>query len=925
MDLYQGRHQPFHRQFAQEIKEVSLIVILLGFLSAYHYIPIVQSLVDKPFNFAVAGITMAYGHVSTFLYEHTGMDFGFVSPRPDPDFLFRVRLAAYVNEKRPGPLLDIAVDARLTDAERTEALNSLLKFDSTAQWVQPLLNELAKGGLPGLYEKQSPLLDALMQRVRAEGGIRQPLVRAYADSVLSFIMQHPKPVLREHAYRWVNDLIAEDSIYLLADRLALEKDPEAREALSEAFWNIRAVSNPSIVPPQLLPSYRVPGWNSVRTPLAYVLARTGYSKANEALMAATHDESLGSEKLAWIHLALSGKPFPKSLSISDQLQTVLAQRKKAREDQVRWAVARQMMKQQAEENERLAAVQAQQEAEAAQQAEARRKAALLAQAKLDQQRKEKIRLAEEQKAEQDRLREEKAAQSRIAAAKLAQEKAQAEKIRLEQKRAADAKLAEAKKQERARQIAAAKEAAEKERLEKARIEEARLEEEQRKKQEQEIAAAKAAEEKARIEKARLEEERMAAAKKAAEEKARLEKLRIEEEKLAAAKATEENIDTGNFNPDAVAVAVPKQKEKVDLSQSLAPAENPELAAPEKSRDIKSLEATAKKPVDLITVQVKGAAPTTPAAAKLGSFEKLESKIAEPTKVAKMPTEAEINQELARREQAATKKKQAKAQQGQMSSVNLVFAVKNQDVPLYVNPGYTKLTGVVLPIGSKGQASFRVMIGDDEWFQVKCKKDTGWANASLLNVYEVPTVAESIPLAAPVDAPKAKPKAVGQAMETTYFEPVSGNVAVFSEPADNSNVVGSLEEGVAYQATKSQKIGTERWFLLQLNSSKSGWVHGVDVQLAGEILPPPEEPTDQPLQPGEKWVAATDDGVPVYNKPSIAGKKVKTIAPGDSYKVTEVDEGSGNEWYKIAIGNREGWVQSMFVKVIKEGKKSGKKS
>src|SRR5260221_9596747 len=93
---------------------------------------------------------------------------------------------------------------------------------------------------------------------------------------------------------------------------------------------------------------------------------------------------------------------------------------------------------------------------------------------------------------------------------------------------------------------------------------------------------------------------------------------------------------------------------------------------------------------------------------LKSLNSVQGRIA-PTVVASLPSEQDIRRELARRHAQKTT--------GQMVSVNSLFEVRNQDVPLYVNPGYTKPTGIILPIGTKGKATFKVMIGDDEWYQV----------------------------------------------------------------------------------------------------------------------------------------------------------------------------------------------------------------
>ena len=155
-------------------------------------------MVDKAVTPAVSGIALLYGRASTAIYRTTGIDLGFVNLPPDPDFLYSVELATYVNERRASPLLDLAVDNRLSLDKRQRALRAILKFENTSEWVQPFLNELAKGGL--LYEgseplKETPLVDELIQRIRSEGGVRQTLVRAYAEVAFSFMLQHPNNLI----------------------------------------------------------------------------------------------------------------------------------------------------------------------------------------------------------------------------------------------------------------------------------------------------------------------------------------------------------------------------------------------------------------------------------------------------------------------------------------------------------------------------------------------------------------------------------------------------------------------------------------------------------------------------------------------------------------------------------------------------------
>jgi hypothetical protein len=132
-------------------------------------------------------------------------------------------------------------------------------------------------------------------------------------------------------------------------------------------------------------------------------------------------------------------------------------------------------------------------------------------------------------------------------------------------------------------------------------------------------------------------------------------------------------------------------------------------------------------------------------------------------------------------------------------------------------------------------------------------------------------------------------------------------------------VAKLEEGVAYLGSKTTKLGIERWFYVEVTASIQGWVRGTDLQLASMILPPPDELPESDAM--SKMVSPSEDGVPVYNRPTITAKKVRTLTKGESYKVLESDEMTGNEWLKVQFSNKkQGWVQAMFVTIKNPAKK-----
>jgi hypothetical protein len=138
------------------------------------------------------------------------------------------------------------------------------------------------------------------------------------------------------------------------------------------------------------------------------------------------------------------------------------------------------------------------------------------------------------------------------------------------------------------------------------------------------------------------------------------------------------------------------------------------------------------------------------------------------------------------------------------------------------------------------------------------------------------------------------------------------------------VGGTLSEGTAYLAVKSEKVGPDRWFLLKIKSGVEGWVEGINLSLADVRQPsaaaPPPEVTGQREKPSAfaaEWVVASVKGVGVYERPSIAAKIRVRISPPKIYKVMESSADDSKEWYRIQLdGKKEGWVQALDVSLTK---------
>lgn len=324
------------RRAGRYAAQTGVVAAILLFYAAYVAAPGVQRAVDLFLDPAVAGIAVGYSALSTFLHAKTGVDIGLVRPETDPEFAARVRMATWINERNAAALIDIAADKRYPDEEREKALRALLKFNSSADWIQPLLNELPKGGLVGLYEHRTPALDALFERVRADGGVRRPLARAYAELVFSFMLQVPDAILRAHAFRWLPDALPEDALAMIAARIGVESDMEVRRSIEHALLNVRAAPNPEAAFAALLPHYKDPPWETLRVPLAAVLARLGDKPAAQFLASVQRGGGLSEAERAAVDAALAGKPFPAAVSDGES-EAARARRAQERRDQTRAA------------------------------------------------------------------------------------------------------------------------------------------------------------------------------------------------------------------------------------------------------------------------------------------------------------------------------------------------------------------------------------------------------------------------------------------------------------------------------------------------------------------------------------------------------------------------------------------------------------
>jgi hypothetical protein len=80
-------------------------------------------------------------------------------------------------------------------------------------------------------------------------------------------------------------------------------------------------------------------------------------------------------------------------------------------------------------------------------------------------------------------------------------------------------------------------------------------------------------------------------------------------------------------------------------------------------------------------------------------------------------------------------------------------------------------------------------------------------------------------------PKSKKGVINFVTDPTYFEATSFGVTAYRDPTDDSQPIGTLEEGKAYLGLRSQKMDDEIWFLVDIDARTSGWVPSKEVNFA----------------------------------------------------------------------------------------------
>ncbi|SOC02414.1 N-acetylmuramoyl-L-alanine amidase [Ureibacillus xyleni] len=133
----------------------------------------------------------------------------------------------------------------------------------------------------------------------------------------------------------------------------------------------------------------------------------------------------------------------------------------------------------------------------------------------------------------------------------------------------------------------------------------------------------------------------------------------------------------------------------------------------------------------------------------------------------------------------------------------------------------------------------------------------------------------------------------------------------AEPSITSPVINQLNMG--NEATVIQQ--QDNWFQVVFNGT-TGWVATQYVSIKNNDDLEEQEPKNVEMEksPSEAQVeidpnafTITVDAVNIRKKPNLSSKKIGIGKKGEQYEVLERD----NNWVKIKIGNKKGWVYSFY--------------
>ncbi|MFN0117261.1 MAG: SH3 domain-containing protein [Elusimicrobiota bacterium] len=322
------------------LKDTLTIFFVIGFYFSYSFIPPINKITLKVIQPVVGGMTMIYSKFSQIIYLKFKKDIGFLPPKINEEFDLKVKIAQLVNERDAESLILMSSDPHLNKTYREWALQNLLKFDSPSEWIQPFLNELPKGGMIEVNDEKTPNIDLLIMKIKAVGGNKQNLIRAYDEVVFNFMIKANNPNMRKNAFRWLNDVMPTDAVFFFANGLRTEKDPSVQSIIDEGLWNVRVISDPVKAEKILAPYYRVPPWRTAKPPLMLILSRLGTKSPREAIsFLLKTPNQLNAEQLAALKSAFI--KFPNSLEVDDKEKTMIAERKMNRVRQYQLALNRQ--------------------------------------------------------------------------------------------------------------------------------------------------------------------------------------------------------------------------------------------------------------------------------------------------------------------------------------------------------------------------------------------------------------------------------------------------------------------------------------------------------------------------------------------------------------------------------------------------------
>ncbi len=229
------------------------------------------------------------------------------------------------------------------------------------------------------------------------------------------------------------------------------------------------------------------------------------------------------------------------------------------------------------------------------------------------------------------------------------------------------------------------------------------------------------------------------------------------------------------------------------------------------------------------------------------------------------------------------------------------------------PAYVRLTGnnvnmrssapsgsviEMLPIFACYPCSETTKVGSTTWYKITVGGNTGWISGD----YAVPET------------------------EGNFIQMTGNNVNVRTS-APSGKVIDTVRENTCFKYSETKNVGDVTWYRIQLGSV-SGWVSGTYCKVissgsgsgatttgsgAGATT------TTTAAGPSSGYVKITGSGINVRGTAGSSDRDdiLTTVNKNAYFPFSAVTDVNGTKWYKIKVGDEEGWISGKYANVNSE--------